>query len=154
MLGLNGVDCVFCRIAAGEQESDCVIYRDEHVVVFPGVAQRPQNQGHIEVATTAHVETLYDMDDATATRVMLATRAVAVGLKKAFDAEGVTLHQHNEAAGGQHIAHFHMHVVPRRTDDQYWASVGIREHEFLTVPHEMLVEQARRLRPYLTDLPG
>jgi hypothetical protein len=50
-----------------------------------------------------------------------------------------------------------MHVVPRHTDDQYWASVGIREHEFIEVPAAMLRDQADRLRrelrlPTLADL--
>ncbi|MFJ4673902.1 HIT family protein [Kitasatospora purpeofusca] len=142
--------CFFCRIAAGEQESDCVIYQDDLVVVFPGLYQRPQNQAHIEVVTRAHVPTLYELDDESAARAATVSRQVALALKAEYGAEGVTIHQHNEAAGGQHLDHYHMHVVPRYADDQYWASVGIREHEFLTVPRALLAEQAKRLRAHFS----
>lgn len=143
-------DCFFCLIAAGKQEQECVIYRDEHIVVFPGLHQRPQNQAHIEVVTCAHVPTLYELDDDLAARVAVMSRKVALALKAEYGADGITIHQHNEAAGGQHVDHYHMHVVPRYTDDQYWASVGIREHEFLTTPRALLEEQARRLRAHFS----
>ncbi|MET0152602.1 MAG: HIT domain-containing protein [Candidatus Binatia bacterium] len=31
----------------------------------------------------------------------------------AFSAAGVTLRQRNDAAGGQEVFHFHLHVIPR-----------------------------------------
>ena len=32
-------------------------------------------------------------------------------------ADGITLRQHNDVAGGQEVFHFHLHVVPRFTGD-------------------------------------
>jgi histidine triad (HIT) family protein len=33
---------------------------------------------------------------------------------KAFHADGITIQQFNEAAGGQVVFHLHMHVMPRQ----------------------------------------
>ena len=33
---------------------------------------------------------------------------------KAFDADGVTIQQFNEGAGGQVVFHLHVHVIPRK----------------------------------------
>jgi histidine triad (HIT) family protein len=33
----------------------------------------------------------------------------------AFGADGVTIQQFNEGAGGQVVFHLHMHVIPRKT---------------------------------------
>jgi histidine triad (HIT) family protein len=50
---------------------------------------------------------------------------VARGVKRAFGAEGITIRQHNERAGGQDVDHLHFHVVPRFVDDGFpsWGSV-------------------------------
>ena len=40
-------------------------------------------------------------------------QAVARAVKKAFDADGVTVMQFNEPAGGQTVFHTHVHVIPR-----------------------------------------
>jgi histidine triad (HIT) family protein len=34
----------------------------------------------------------------------------------AFSADGVTIQQFNEAAGGQEVFHLHVHVLPRHDD--------------------------------------
>jgi histidine triad (HIT) family protein len=38
---------------------------------------------------------------------------VARAAKVAFDADGITLQQYSEAAGGQEVFHLHFHIHPR-----------------------------------------
>jgi histidine triad (HIT) family protein len=40
---------------------------------------------------------------------------VAAAAMKVFDADGLTLQQFNEQAGGQVVFHLHFHVIPRTT---------------------------------------
>ena len=38
---------------------------------------------------------------------------VAIAAKKAFNADGMTVTQFSEPAGGQVVFHLHVHVIPR-----------------------------------------
>ncbi len=39
---------------------------------------------------------------------------IAAAAMKAFEADGITVQQFNEPAGGQVVFHLHMHVMPRK----------------------------------------
>ena len=41
------------------------------------------------------------------------SQIMAQAVMKAFDADGVTFQQFNEAAGGQEVFHLHYHILPR-----------------------------------------
>jgi histidine triad (HIT) family protein len=56
-----------------------------------------------------------DATDAQLAAVMATVKKVANAAKMAFDADGITLQQFNEAAGGQEIFHLHFHIHPRHT---------------------------------------
>ena len=45
--------------------------------------------------------------------VARATHKIAAAAKKAFNADGITIQQFNEPAGGQVVFHLHVHVMPR-----------------------------------------
>ena len=45
--------------------------------------------------------------------VIRTVQKLAQASKAAFDADGVTIQQFNEAAGGQEVFHLHFHVLPR-----------------------------------------
>ena len=47
--------------------------------------------------------------------VMMMAQKVAKGAMTAFGADGITIQQFNEGAGGQVVFHLHVHVIPRRT---------------------------------------
>jgi histidine triad (HIT) family protein len=46
--------------------------------------------------------------------VIQVVQTIAVATTKVFDADGITLQQFNEAAGGQVVFHLHFHVIPRK----------------------------------------
>ena len=45
--------------------------------------------------------------------VARAAHKIAAAAMKAFKADGITVQQFNEPAGGQVVFHLHMHVMPR-----------------------------------------
>ncbi|MGE5166199.1 MAG: HIT family protein, partial [Sphingobacteriales bacterium] len=47
--------------------------------------------------------------------VMTVAQKIAKAAIKAFSADGITIQQFNEGAGGQVVFHLHVHVIPRKT---------------------------------------
>jgi histidine triad (HIT) family protein len=106
--------CTFCRIVAGEEPASRV-YEDEWALAFMNLRQA--NPGHVLVIPKAHVATVYDLDDATAARLMPVVARVARALRKAFNPPGLTIWQSNGVASHQEIDHLHIHLLPRQVAD-------------------------------------
>src|SRR5665213_3174791 len=101
---------IFARILRGEIPSTRV-YEDDAAVAFMDVI--PQGPGHTLVVPKAPSRNLLDADSAILAPMMAATQKVARAVMAAFEADGVTIMQFNEAAAGQTVFHLHVHIVPR-----------------------------------------
>lgn len=108
------MDCPFCAIVEGRLPAS-LIAETELAVAFVGYRQVVP--GHVLVVPRAHVENVYALDAETAAAVMTLAVRVARAVRAAFDPPGLNLWQSNGDAGGQEVAHFHLHVQPRRYDD-------------------------------------
>ncbi len=101
---------VFAKILRGEIPAHKVL-EDDDVVVFMDVM--PQAPGHVLVVPKAASRNLLDAGDAALAKLLPVAAKVARAVKTAFAADGVSVFQYNEAAGGQSVFHLHIHVVPR-----------------------------------------
>ena len=106
--------CIFCKLVNGEIPS-AKVYEDELTLAFMDLGQ--VNPGHVLVATKRHAANIFEITDAESAAVMQTARKVALAAKLAFEPAGLTLLQANGIEGGQTVAHFHLHVVPRHADD-------------------------------------
>jgi histidine triad (HIT) family protein len=101
---------VFAKILRGE--FPCYkVYEDEHVLAFLDIM--PRAPGHTLVIPKAPARNILDIKIEDYLHVAGATHKIAVAAKKAFNAEGITVQQFNETAGGQVVFHLHVHVMPR-----------------------------------------
>ena len=75
--------------------------------------QGGHNAGHTLVIPKAPARNIIDIKVEDYLHVARATHKIAAAAKKAFDADGVTIQQFNETAGGQVVFHLHQHVMPR-----------------------------------------
>jgi len=107
-------DCAFCRIVA-RQIPSVLVHEDAETVAFMDIGQ--VNPGHVLVATKAHVENVFGLDETQAAAVFRATARVARAVRKAFAPQGLTLFQANGKAALQTVFHFHIHVLPRWEND-------------------------------------
>ena len=107
---MNEVSCVFCRIARKQALASCV-YEDEKVMAFLDI--RPLNEGHTLVIPKAHYENVFDVPQELNAYLHGVTKQVAIAVKKATGADGVTIIQQNGKAANQDIPHLHVHVIPR-----------------------------------------
>ena len=104
------VECVFCGIAKGAIPSKKV-YEDNSVIAVLDI--NPRNPGHTLVVPKKHYETIMEMPDNEAQTLFAAVKKMASVIKKATNADGVSISQSNGRAAGQIIPHVHFHVIPR-----------------------------------------
>lgn len=105
-------DCLFCRIEAGEVESD-VVAEDDRWLAFRDV--NPQAPTHVLVIPREHVTSVEDLSDDRrdlAGELLLAARDVARQEGLAEDGYRVVANTHREA--GQSVFHLHLHVLGGR----------------------------------------
>ena len=107
-------ECVFCKIVAGEIPAHTV-YQDDFTIAFMDLGQ--VNPGHVIVAVKPHRETIFDLEPDEAALAFRTANRVATALRSELDPEGLTILQANRPAGFQTVPHFHMHVLPRHTND-------------------------------------
>jgi len=101
---------IFAKILRGEIPCHKV-YEDADAIVFMDVM--PQSPGHALVVPKAASRNLFDADPAVLAKVVPLVQKVAVAAKSAFNADGVSIAQFNETAGGQTVFHLHFHIIPR-----------------------------------------
>jgi histidine triad (HIT) family protein len=101
---------IFAKILRGEFPCHKV-YEDDHTLAFLDIM--PRCPGHTLVIPKAPARNILDIAPADLSHVVLIAKKIAIAAKKAFEADGITLQQFSEAAGGQVVFHLHMHVMPR-----------------------------------------
>ena len=102
--------CIFCKIVR-KQAPASIIYEDETVMAFLDI--RPLNEGHTLVIPKKHYVDIFDTPEDQLSQVHMVVKQVSIAVKKATNADGISIIQQNGKAGGQEIFHFHVHVVPR-----------------------------------------
>lgn len=133
-------ECRFCRIVAGECEAH-VLYEDERSLAF--LDANPATEGHVLVIPRAHGEDLLRQDWGTLSAVVTTAQAVATVLDDVLAPDGFSLFHTTGGLVGT-VEHAHLHVVPRREDDDIRLALD-RDDLDETVAEEL----ARRLRSTL-----
>lgn len=132
---------VFAKILRGEIPA-AKVYEDEHTLAFMDVM--PQAEGHTLVIPKAPARGLLDADPASLAALTASVQKVARAVKAAFEADGLTVFQYNEPAGGQTVFHLHVHIVPRRE------GVPLKRHEGGMADPAVLADHAGRIRAALS----
>lgn len=103
-------DNVFAKIL--REEIPCMrVYEDDETLAFMDIM--PRTDGHLLVIPKTPCRNVLDATPEQLAAVMRTVQKMARAVKSAFDADGVTIQQFNEAAGGQEVFHLHFHVLPR-----------------------------------------
>ena len=105
-------DCLFCRIAAGEEPA-FVVYESDEAVGF--LDARPVFPGHVLLVPRKHVVTYLDLPDELVEPFFAAGRQAAAAVTEGMGAQGSFVAMNNVVS--QSVAHLHLHIVPRRKGD-------------------------------------
>jgi histidine triad (HIT) family protein len=102
---------IFAKILRGELP--CYkVYEDDKALAFLDIM--PRAPGHTLVLPKTPTRNLLDVAPDDIAHVMRIAQKVAKAAMRAFGAQGVTIQQFNESAGGQVVFHLHVHVIPRQ----------------------------------------
>ena len=132
---------VFAKILRGEMPA-YKIYEDDRALAFLDIM--PRAPGHALVIPKRPARNILDIDPEDLAHVMKVAQKLARASVKALGADGVTIHQFNEPAGGQVVFHLHVHVIPRQTGIALKPAASERERP------EVLAERARQLAAVMT----
>jgi histidine triad (HIT) family protein len=108
-------NCIFCQIVVG-QVPCFKLLEDDDTIAFMDI--HPANDGHCLVAAKEHYRTLFDISDEAFAAVWRSVSRVARAVNQALLPVGLNLVQANGAGAHQSVKHFHVHVLPRKRDDQ------------------------------------
>ena len=131
---------IFAKILRGDLPAHKV-YEDEATFVFMDIM--PRGDGHCLVIPKLAARNILDVDAESLAAVARTTQKLARAVKTAFSADGVTVQQFNETAGGQVVFHLHVHVIPR------FEGVALQPHTGQMEDQGVLAANAEKIRAAL-----
>lgn len=102
---------IFAKILRGELPCHKV-YEDDRAFAFLDIM--PRAPGHTLVLPKSAARNLLDVNAEDLGHVHKVAQKIAKAAMTVFDADGITIQQFNENAGGQVVFHLHVHVIPRK----------------------------------------
>ena len=133
-------DNVFAKILRGELPCHKV-YETDRILAFMDVM--PRGDGHVLVIPKSKARNLLDVSPDVLAELVQAVQVVGKAAKSALSADGLTIQQFNESAGGQVVFHIHFHVLPR------FDGVPMKPHTGQMEKPELLAELAAKIRAAL-----
>jgi histidine triad (HIT) family protein len=127
---------IFAKILRGELPCH-KIYEDDKALAFLDIM--PRAPGHALVLPKAAARNIIDVTPDDFAHVMKIAQKIAKVSVEIFHADGVTLNQYSESAGGQVVFHLHVHVIPRKD------GIALKSPASFKEAPEVLKEQAAKL---------
>ena len=134
---------IFAKILRGELPA-YKVYEDERAFAFLDIM--PRSPGHTLVIPKAPARNVLDIEPDDLAHVAKIAQKVAKAGMKVFAADGITIQQFNESAGGQVVFHLHVHVMPRKDGVQLKPPASEKEKP------EVLAQQAEQLAAAMKEL--
>src|SRR6186997_2480120 len=130
---------IFAKILRGELP--CYkVYEDDKALAFLDIM--PRAPGHTLVLPKAPARNILDVPADVLGHVAMVAQKVAKAGMKAFNADGVTIQQFNEGAGGQVVFHLHVHVIPRHTGVSMKPAASFKEDNAVLSDHALKLSAA------------
>ncbi len=130
-------DCLFCGIVAGEVPGQ-IVDSDERTVAFMDI--NPATRGHALVVPRLHSTDLMEIADEDLEATMVAARRLARRMEDTLKPDGFNILNACRPAAWQTVFHFHVHVIPRYTDDPLklpWIPRGAEPDQIAAVADQL-----------------
>ncbi len=106
-------NCIFCNIA-NKSMNAVILYEDSKFVAI--LDKFPTAYGHVLIIPKVHQPNIFDADDDMLSDILIVAKKICNALKK-LGYEDINILQNNGAIAGQSVFHYHMHIIPRKSDD-------------------------------------
>ena len=117
---------IFAKILRDEMPA-IRVFEDDHTLAFMDIM--PRANGHCLVIPKAPCRNILDAEPETLAQVHGSVQVLSKAVMKAFGADGVTIQQFNEPAGGQVVFHYHVYVIPRVVGEKLRPHTGEMEDQ-------------------------
>lgn len=132
---------IFAKILRGELDS-IKFYEDQAALGIMDIM--PQSNGHCLILPKAKARNILDASPQMLQNIIPLIQKTTIACMKAFKADGISIAQYNEKAGGQTVFHLHFHIIPRFSDET------LNLHSDNTADLNLLTAQAQLLRDILS----
>jgi histidine triad (HIT) family protein len=125
--------CAFCDIVQ-DQAWAAIVSEDEQHMAIMNI--HPTSVGHTLVITKKHYADIFEMGVEDISKLFVFVSKAARAVKRAMDAEGISIVQNNGPATGQKIPHVHVHIIPSTMDELFvvnWQKIDVSEEELAGV---------------------
>lgn len=132
-------DCIFCKLANGEFPTNS-IYEDDSFNVILDLA--PATRGHALILPKEHFADIYEIPEELLADAIKLAKKLAIHMTEKLNCDGFNLVQNNKECAGQTVFHFHLHLIPRYTDDEQqllWNPLSLSKEELAQI-HKVLTE--------------
>jgi histidine triad (HIT) family protein len=130
---------LFAKILRGDLPA-YKVYEDDKALAFLDIM--PRAPGHTLVLPKSAARNLMDVVPADLAHVHQIAQKVAKAAMQVFSADGITIQQFNEGAGGQVVFHLHVHVIPRKAGVQMKPAASEKEKPEVLSDHALKLAAA------------
>jgi histidine triad (HIT) family protein len=109
-------DCIFCKIINGEIKAEKIDENDNFIAIYDAF---PQVKNHVLILTKKHFRGLLETPSTLGTEMLDFAKKIALNMIKEGKAEGFNLVINTEAVAGQAVFHTHIHILPRKSKDEF-----------------------------------
>lgn len=105
-------DCLFCKIANKEIESD-IVFEDDKVMAFKDIS--PAAPVHLLVIPKKHISSIMEIDKMESPGIggMMKT-VVSIASELGLEKDGFRVVTNTGDYGGQSVGHLHFHILGKR----------------------------------------
>jgi histidine triad (HIT) family protein len=132
---------VFAKILRGELPCHKV-YEDDRAFALLDIM--PRAPGHTLVIPKAPARNILDVDPDDLAHLAIVSQKVAKAGLKVFKADGITMQQFSEPAGGQVVFHLHVHIIPRHVGVALKPPASFKEEPAVLSDHALKLAAALR----------
>lgn len=117
--------CIFCDIAKHTLDTN-IVYEDNVVIAF--LDSNPINEGHILIVPKEHYLDIDEIPENINSYIISIAKKIVTTLKSIYHPDGYTIMQNGRIFND--IGHFHLHIFPRYSDDDFDWTDNEKEVEY------------------------